>query len=421
MRVLAAIVVPPHLTVSGGARAGEALSAALADRCDITVANMMGGDPAIGGHATRVAVRTSLPPPLRHPRVPKRYRSLFYRSDIPRLIRRGGYDLVHIHNPMPALEMARIARTCRRLDIPYVVSTHGFNEVVNGLKIYAFNPVQRAVWAELVAAPVCRAVAGAADIFALSPHDRDLIEALGRSGQDVTIVSNGVATPPTANAADDRQALAALGIDAPAPGAPPTFLFLANHTPNKGLPLLLDAFSRLREPFQLIVGGEKREGIDYESHVRRSRPGQRIVVTGRLSDADAAACFRRADAFVFPTLADTFPLVVLEAMSHGKAVIASAVGGIPYQLEGGCGELVPSGDPEALAQAVARLAAEPSRLAAMGEAGRRRARDLFTWNRAADAALGGYERVLRAAAPRPSRASPLIALRTLSSGVARLR
>ncbi len=44
MRVLAAIVVPPHLSVSGGARAAELLSSALMEHCDMTVASMMNGE-----------------------------------------------------------------------------------------------------------------------------------------------------------------------------------------------------------------------------------------------------------------------------------------------------------------------------------------------------------------------------------------
>ena len=66
MKVLATIVVPPHMTVSGGARAAELLSTALAEHCEITVASMMNGadantDP--GEHAVaRIPVRSWLPP-----------------------------------------------------------------------------------------------------------------------------------------------------------------------------------------------------------------------------------------------------------------------------------------------------------------------------------------------------------------------
>ena len=70
----------------------------------------------------------------------------------------------------------------------------------------------------------------------------------------------------------------------------------------------------------------------------KCRPDQQIIVTGRLRDDEVGAALRRSDLFVFPTLADTFPLVVLEAMAHGVPVLASRVGGIPHQLDERCGD-----------------------------------------------------------------------------------
>src|SRR5690606_30999923 len=105
--VLAAIVTPPHLSVSGAGRAAERLSAALAARCRVTVASMM-PDATHDGAVRHVAVRVGLPPGLPWSRIPKRYRTPFYRSDIAARIRPGACDIVHLHNPMPALELRRI-------------------------------------------------------------------------------------------------------------------------------------------------------------------------------------------------------------------------------------------------------------------------------------------------------------------------
>lgn len=396
-RVLAAVIVPPHLTVSGGARAAEQLSAALAPHCEITVASMMNGagaglDPA-GAAPRRLGVRSWLPPVLSWSRVPSRYATPFYRSDIPRLLRAGTYDLLHLHNPMPALEFARVARTARTAAIPYVISTHGFNEIANGARIYGFDALRALAWQRLVVEPVSRTVRGAAGIFALSPADLDIVGAMGFRGE-VRIVPNGVPLPARPAPGADARALASVGIAAPLAQAPLRCLFLANHTPNKGLPDLLEAFSRLAMPFTLVVGGERRDGIDYARHIRACRPGQRIIVTGRLSDAEVGALFRWASLFVFPTLADTFPLVVLEAMSHGVPVLATRVGGIPHQIAGGCGELVPPGDTGALVAAVERLARDPHGLAEMGRRARRRVAEEFSWGRAAELALEGYRAAL---------------------------
>ncbi|PZW38686.1 glycosyltransferase involved in cell wall biosynthesis [Humitalea rosea] len=403
-RVLAAVIVPPHLSVSGGARAAEQLSAALAPYCDMTIASMMNGSGAGVDSAEaprRIAVTSWCSPWLRWSSLPSRYRTLFYRSNLPELVARGGYDLVHLHNPMPALELERTAAACRRTGTPYVISTHGFNEVANGSRIYGFNRLKRAIWQALVVGPVARVVRHAAGVFALSPADIEIVTAMGFKGP-ISIVTNGVPVPPLSTVNDDQPLLRRLGLpEARAPGRI-TCMFLANHTPNKGLPQLLEAFSRLRQPYLLVVGGEKRDGIDYDRYASACGPDQRIIVTGRLSDAEVAALFRRSDLFVFPTLADTLPLVVLEAMAHGLPVLATRVGGIPFQVDETCGVLVPPGDVAAIAEAVASLAADPARLAALGVNARARVLARFTWERAAEQALAGYEKALRAPVERRS-------------------
>ncbi|WP_244491439.1 glycosyltransferase family 4 protein [Bosea sp. Root381] len=404
MRVLAAIVAPPHMSVSGAGRAAEQLSVALAEYCDMTIASMMG--PQAGGaeegRVRRLPVKATLPPLLPWQRLSNRYRTLFYRSDIPQLIAKGGFDLVHIHNPMPALEMARIARACRRAGIPYVVSTHGFNEIHNGARIYGFGPLKRLVWQELVTRPVHQAVRHAAAVFTLSPADDEIVRQMGFAGDALVNVPNGVPVPRPADPAGDVAAWQRLGIGERRPGQL-TCMFLANHTPNKGLPVLLSAFARLTCPFQLIVGGETRTEIDYGLASLLKGPDQRIVITGRLSDEDVAALYRRADLFVFPTLADTFPLAILEAMSHGVPVLASAVGGIPHQVGKDYGRLVKPGQVEELAAALDDLAQDPDRLAEMGRLARAHVAANYTWESAARRAFTEYERLLR---PAPAVRSP---------------
>jgi glycosyltransferase involved in cell wall biosynthesis len=73
--------------------------------------------------------------------------------------------------------------------------------------------------------------------------------------------------------------------------------------------------------------------------------------------------------------------VLLEAMNHATPVIASRVGGIPDIVEDGVsGLLVPPGDPAALAQALGRLQNDPALARRLGEAGRRRLQEEFSWD-----------------------------------------
>jgi starch synthase len=403
VRVLAAVVVPPHLSVSGAARAAEHLSAAVADLDGFTVdvATMAGAhpeDPEDGG-LHHLPVTVSNPLGWTSSFLPNRFRTLFYRSDIPQRARWGDYDVVHIHNPTPALEMWRVARAARRAKVPYVVSTHGFVEIADARKVHGMGRALGAVWWLLVDRPVRLVVRHATEVFVLSPADVPIVEELGGDAARTTVVTNGVALPAVTAADDRAAALARLGVPGDADlgaGRPLRCFFLANHTRNKGLDVLLDAFVRLERPAVLVVGGDKRDLIDYDSYSSRCRPDQRLVFTGRLSDEEVAALFQWTDALVFPTLADTFPLVVLEAMANGTPVVASTVGGIPHQVDEHTGVLVPPGDVDALLAALGQLAdTDPATRAAMGRAARDRVEKDFSWASAGAAAAAAYRRIVR--------------------------
>jgi glycosyltransferase involved in cell wall biosynthesis len=79
-------------------------------------------------------------------------------------------------------------------------------------------------------------------------------------------------------------------------------------------------------------------------------------------------------------------------MNFGRAVVATAAGGIPEAVEDGVtGRVVPVKDPRALADALVDLLANPSRREAMGRAGRRRFEERFTVERMVDETLRVYE------------------------------
>jgi glycosyltransferase involved in cell wall biosynthesis len=92
-------------------------------------------------------------------------------------------------------------------------------------------------------------------------------------------------------------------------------------------------------------------------------------------DADGvAAALIDADIVVLPSLSEGLPVALLEALGYGKAVVATRVGGIPEIVTQGIdGVLVEPGDADALARAIAELAADPARRGRLGRAARARA------------------------------------------------
>src|SRR5262249_12087105 len=142
---------------------------------------------------------------------------------------------------------------------------------------------------------------------------------------------------------------------------------------------LLDAaalLSRRGVRFRLDVAGS---GPFAEPLAKRSRAlGLDGAVRFLGFRRDVARLVEDAAVAVLATHYEGFGLAVVEAMAGGRPVVASAVGAVPELFDDGAhGLLVPPRSPEALAAALAALLADPARARAMGEAGRRHARERF--------------------------------------------
>jgi len=188
---------------------------------------------------------------------------------------------------------------------------------------------------------------------------------------------------------DRAAARAALGL----PQDADVVLFAANWTASndfKDFPTLETAMAHLgarrrARPLLLVSVGEagptRREG---QAELR---------MVGHVGDpANLVTWYQAADLYVHPARADTFPTTVLEAMACGLPVVASAVGGIPEQVEAGVtGDLVPPGDAIALARAVDDVLGDDERRARMAASARSRAEAHYDVARMIDAHLTLYE------------------------------
>lgn len=137
--------------------------------------------------------------------------------------------------------------------------------------------------------------------------------------------------------------------------------------------------------FRLDVCGDGRVDLAYTARVvdlaRSQSCGDSIHFHGRLDDARLASLFTEADVLVVPSDLEGFGIVYLEAMSAGVVPIASGRGGAAEIVRDGVdGFLVPPRDVAALAHSLRALLDDPDRLAAMREAGLRRAAVFPTWD-----------------------------------------
>jgi alpha-maltose-1-phosphate synthase len=142
----------------------------------------------------------------------------------------------------------------------------------------------------------------------------------------------------------------------------------------KGIPLLLEAWKKasLADCHLELVGGWR-----LAEHVRANLPPG-VTVLPPCSRELLRERYRAADIFVFPSFFEGFGLVLLEAMACGLPAIASEATAGPDVVDSSCGQLVATGDMDALIAALRWFDAHRGQLQELSDAARRRAQQ-FTW------------------------------------------
>ena len=275
-----------------------------------------------------------------------------------RLCRRGRYDVIHVHWPLPLALFgwsAQRARPARLVTTFYGVELRWVKGTLPFLKGFLAWAARRSD-----------------HVVAISNYTAGELRELA----DVPIeVIPYTASLPEVNAAS-----------AAPDGAGPV-LFVGRLVERKGVAHLIEAIARLGPtgpPLEIVGEGPERPAL--QALAQRLGVGQRVVFRGKVAPHELQGSYARAAVCVLPSVLDArgdtegLGVVLLEAMNHGTPVIASRVGGIPDIVEDGVsGLLVPPGDPEALAAALRRLRDDPALARQLGEAGRRRLREQFSW------------------------------------------
>jgi glycosyltransferase involved in cell wall biosynthesis len=165
----------------------------------------------------------------------------------------------------------------------------------------------------------------------------------------------------------------------------PVFLFLSNLIRDKGIYTFLDSLNLLHKKKIIfkafIVGAPMDVSIEEVKNILKDYDlTEKVEVTGPLFGAQKLQMISNIDVLVTPTKNDTYPLVILEAMQAGRAVIASNIGAISEMVdEGVTGYVIPScEDAAAFAQKMEVLASDNALCVSMGERGKQKFRSRYT-------------------------------------------
>lgn len=179
-------------------------------------------------------------------------------------------------------------------------------------------------------------------------------------------------------------------------------LFVGRLVYYKGVDVLLNALALVPDLRLIVVGdGPTRDSLT--SMARDLGLGERVRFMGRVSHEEKVACYRASDFLVLPAThrSEAFGLVQLEAQACGIPVITTDIdSGVPFVTrDGETGLIVPPGDPESLASAMATLSRDAGMRRRYGAAGRRRVEELFSREVMTRDCLRLYEDLLQESGP----------------------
>jgi glycogen synthase len=287
-----------------------------------------------------------------------------------------------------------------------VITTHSLEPLRPWKREQIGRGYELSKWVEQTAIEMADAV------IAVSSSTRDdILRLFNVDPKKVHVILNGVDTEEY-RPVKKPELLTSLGIDV----TKSFVLFIGRMTRQKGLYYLLKAADFIDPNMQIVLCAgdsdtpslqEELEAMVLELSAQRAGV---IWIPEMVSRRTTVALYSHATVFCCPSIYEPFGIINLEAMACGTPVVATAVGGIPEVVaDGETGFLVdarlseqPPHDPvdadglaRALAEAINRFGADPDLKRRMGDAGRRRVVEKFSWETIAKQTLTLYESLQR--------------------------
>ena len=199
----------------------------------------------------------------------------------------------------------------------------------------------------------------------------------------------------------------------------PQMLFVGRISPEKGIHDLIDAFIKITEKYpqaeltiagpHIVVEKEFLFDLQHEPEVQALKPfyehnyleyikskipdrlASQVTFTGSLPQQELLPYYQKADVVINPSLSEAFGMSLIEAMATQTPVVATKIGGMPETVDDGVtGRIVEPGNPIALADATIEIISNPQKAKVMGEAGRTKVLQRYSWSKIAETLVNRY-------------------------------
>ncbi len=283
-----------------------------------------------------------------------------------KLARSQRHDIIHCHFIIPGGPLAWLIS--KLAHIPFVITCHGSDVPgYNPDRFGATHKLMLPLWRRLAKAP--------AELISPSKSLSELIQK-NCPGVEVRIVPNGIYTDRFSGGVKKK-----------------SILMCSRILPRKGFQYVIKAIKDLALDWEVNIVGQG----PYLDELKRLAEGSPTPIKfhGWLDNNDPQfyRLFKEAAIFVFPSEAENFPSVLLEAMSAGAAIITSTAGGCP-EVVGDTAILVEPGDVEAIRENILKLVESPQLRRDLADAANKRVQR-FSWPRIAQEYLDCYKDVIQ--------------------------
>jgi alpha-maltose-1-phosphate synthase len=291
-------------------------------------------------------------------------------------------DVVHSHTWYGAFSgfMAKVL-----YDIPYVATVHSLEPLRPWKEEQLGRSYHLTSWAEKVA------LENADRIVAVSDDARrEIVELFNVDPRRVVVIHNGIDLNAWKRV-ETRATCKAYGIEGD------YILFVGRTTRQKGMVHLIEAMKDVDPGVRLVccTSAPDTPAVEEEIGAKVAAQPRCLWINTLLREEQYIELYSNAALFACPSVYEPFGIINLEAMACERPVVASAVGGIKeVVVSESTGLLVPPADPHSLADAINRIVRHRDWARRLGQAGRKRVEENFSWTMVAERTKEMYREVL---------------------------